>query len=126
MSNEQIQINIETFEVLAEEVKSAPTQELRLQKKNQLHKNFIELLGNCTNLKKINDLSMSEITIDLMEMYVNKYKCDEIFDTIIDCQLLILYGKAYLQQLRQKHERYKNKKSIETLCHSLSKIEKLV
>ena len=34
MSNEQIQINIETFEVLAEEVKSAPTQELRLQKKN--------------------------------------------------------------------------------------------
>ena len=31
------------------------------------------------------DLSMSEITIDLLEMYINKYKCDELFDTGMDC-----------------------------------------
>lgn len=39
---------------------------------------------------------MSEISIDLMEMYVNKFKCDEIFDSGIDCQLIVLYAKAYL------------------------------
>jgi len=40
---------------------------------------------------------MAEITIDLLEMYVGKYKLDEIFDSGIDCELLILQGKTYIQ-----------------------------
>lgn len=69
---------------------------------------------------------MSEITIDLLEMYVSKYKLDEVLDTSIDCELLILQGKAYLQQLRQKYEHYKNKKGFENLCLNLKRIEKLI
>lgn len=69
---------------------------------------------------------MSEITVDLMEMYVNKFKCDETFDSDIDCQLLVLYSKAYLSYLRQNQDSQATKKNFEIICIQLGKIEKII
>ena len=129
MQSENILEKIKVFERVAEEFLSTKKTKSKSEIKNKLYQCFTKILAFCTNIKEITNWSMSIYTLDLLWMLVNKYNCDQIFESDIDCKLLIIYGKAYVHQSSfssDKIDASEKAENFKKLSECLSKKEKIL
>lgn len=129
MQSENILEKIKIFEKIAEDFLTSKTSKTKSDLKNKLYQCFTKILAFCTNIKEITNWSMSIYTLDLLWMLVNKYNCDQIFESDIDCKLLIIYGKAYVHQSSfssDKIEASEKAENFKKLSECLGKKEKIL
>jgi hypothetical protein len=127
MQSENILEKIKVFEKLAEEFQTSNQSKNEI--KNNLYQSFTKILAFCTNIKEITNWSMSIYTLDLLWMLVNKYNCDQIFESEIDCKLLIIYAKAFVHQSSfssDKIDANEKSENFKKLSECLSKKEKIL
>ena len=95
MQSENILDKVKEFETLVENLESDKN-ENKIQQKRNLKKCFMSILAFCTKSSESSNWSLSIYTFDLIYMLAKKFNLDKIFDSEKDCELLILYGKAFV------------------------------